>query len=303
MKNPLISIIVPVYNSEKYVYDCLNSITHQTYLRTEVIIIDDGSTDSSGEICFEFMHQNDNVFYCRTSNRGVSSARNLGMTLAHGDYYVFVDSDDIVSPVYIETFVELIKDSQLGIVGYTTNHSELQKVHRQIDKKTIDAKNLFNSMLSGKPGVDGYLWNKVFDAKIVKENNLIFPENIKIWEDMDFVLRYLKVISSCCESANITYFYRIHEESAVKKITSEKIYSKLIISEGFLQLDQHNKEYTRAAQQIYYKTYLEYCACLAFEHRCTFRHKLSMVFSFAKHHTLFYAILRDFRKFCKIMLS
>ena len=115
---PLVSIIVPVYNVEHYVGFCISSLTKQTYTNIEIILVDDGSTDGSTQLCQEAAKLDHRIKFERKKNGGLSSARNYGLTYASGDYVVFVDGDDIVSPVFIQTLVEasLESDAPVSIV-------------------------------------------------------------------------------------------------------------------------------------------------------------------------------------------
>ena len=114
-----LSIIVPVYNTEKYLKACLGSIKNQTYRNIEVFVIDDGSTDNSGIIASEFCKNNSNFFYHKKENEGTSSARNFGLSLATGDYISFVDGDDTIEKEFIEELVNTIRENDVfcGLTG------------------------------------------------------------------------------------------------------------------------------------------------------------------------------------------
>ena len=110
MGKELISVIVPVYNAEKYLQKCLDSILEQTYQNLEIIIINDGSTDNSGQICQEYEKQDDRIIYIEKENSGVSDTRNAGLDRMTGTYVTFVDSDDWVEPNYIKFLYEKVID-------------------------------------------------------------------------------------------------------------------------------------------------------------------------------------------------
>ena len=117
----LISIIVPVYNVEKYVAECIESIIKQTYQNLEILLIDDGSTDNSGKICDKYAEKDKRIKIIHKENGGVSSARNLGLDLAQGEYIAFIDSDDFVSNKYIESLYSAIehKDAEIVLSKYS----------------------------------------------------------------------------------------------------------------------------------------------------------------------------------------
>lgn len=119
--NPLISVIIPVYNVAKYVRRCIESVERQTYQSLEVILVDDGSTDDSGKICDELEDEFDNITVFHTANSGLSAARNFGMNHISGDYVVFVDSDDAIGMWHIAHLYETLKNynTHIAVTGYT----------------------------------------------------------------------------------------------------------------------------------------------------------------------------------------
>src|SRR5699024_1725724 len=118
--NILVSIVVPIFNSEKYLDETISSILSQTYKNIELILVNDGSTDRSLEICTNYEKTDERVFVVNQTNQGVSAARNKGIVYAKGEYIQFVDSDDIVDPRMTEKLVnKILKDSDLVICGYT----------------------------------------------------------------------------------------------------------------------------------------------------------------------------------------
>lgn len=118
----LVSIIVPVFNVEKYLRQCLDSILGQTFNQFEVIIVNDGSTDNSGAICQEYEARDNRIVYLEKENEGVSEARNLGLDFATSEYIIFIDSDDWIEPTYVEVLYEKIEEYQADIVfeNYTS---------------------------------------------------------------------------------------------------------------------------------------------------------------------------------------
>ena len=114
----MISIIIPVYNSEKFLHKCVNSVLHQTFQNWELILVDDGSSDSSGRICDIFAQDNPKVRTIHKENGGVSSARNAGLDVAIGEYIMFVDSDDWLEPELCQELVDGIRQSDIIIGGY-----------------------------------------------------------------------------------------------------------------------------------------------------------------------------------------
>ncbi|MDR0422523.1 MAG: glycosyltransferase, partial [Proteiniphilum sp.] len=115
--NPMISVIVPVYNVEKYLRKCLESILAQTYTSFELLLVNDGSTDGSGQICDEYAQKDSRVQVFHQENKGVSRARNLGLERAKGKWVAFIDSDDWVDSTYLEHLLEGDEDVELRVMG------------------------------------------------------------------------------------------------------------------------------------------------------------------------------------------
>ena len=120
----LVSIIVPVFNVEKYLRQCLDSILGQTFNQFEVIIVNDGSTDNSGAICQEYEARDNRIVYLEKENGGVSEARNLGLDFATSEYIIFIDSDDWIEPTYVEVLYEKIEEYQADI-RYSSSYAVL----------------------------------------------------------------------------------------------------------------------------------------------------------------------------------
>ena len=117
-KPPVISIIIPVYNSERYIHRCIDSILRQTYQDYELILVDDGSTDRSGEICKSYANEDNRIIVIYQKNAGVSSARNAGLAIAKGKYITFCDSDDELLPDYLAVMINEPEEAELVIAGY-----------------------------------------------------------------------------------------------------------------------------------------------------------------------------------------
>ena len=115
----LISVIVPVYNVESYVAECIESIQNQTYMNLEIILVNDGSTDNSGDICDQYATYDERIKVIHKENAGVSAARNTGIEAANGDYIAFVDSDDYIAPNMYEDMLRILKENDLDILECT----------------------------------------------------------------------------------------------------------------------------------------------------------------------------------------
>lgn len=193
MNSPKISIIIPVYNAGKYLRDCLDSISSQSYSKWECILIDDGSTDSSTSICDEYALKDNRFKVKRKENGGVSSTRNYGLDYASGDYITFIDADDIACPDYL---LKMITKSEYDLVS--CNHQEFGASEREIGweaEKLFRVKDLDGSFMDREahPGNSRYLfcWGHLFKKSIIDKYNLRFDTQITVGEDTNFVIEYI----------------------------------------------------------------------------------------------------------------
>lgn len=190
----LISIVVAVYNAEKTIKKCVDSLLGQTYKNIEIILIDDGSVDSSGEICDEYAKTNDRIRVIHQKNSGVSAARNIGIEASAGKYICFVDSDDYVEAVYAETMLNCYKEhSTVPICGFVY-HDEVNKMSPRSYVWSGGAE-LVSLGESFRLNAELYLtalWNKLFDNDEIKKHNIRFDENLSMGEDLRFSVEYFQ---------------------------------------------------------------------------------------------------------------
>ena len=181
-----ISIIVPVYNVEKYLAECVDSITKQTYQNLEVILVDDGSTDRSGAICDQFARMDNRIIVIHQKNRGISASRNAGLQIATGDYIGFVDSDDVIHPQMYQWLIQAMKETdtdvtichELAFCEDTCVFSQMTSFHIE---RIEDKRQVFMHFMDKWTGPINFVWNKLYKRKLWE--GLRFKENIKM-EDM-----------------------------------------------------------------------------------------------------------------------
>ncbi len=208
----LLSIIVPVFNTEQYLPRCLDSIISQSFSDFELLLIDDGSTDGSGIICDSYADRDRRIRVFHKENGGVSSARNVGLKEAKGEWICCVDSDDKLLTGGLQTMVDCISDEvDMVMAGYfELEDKTLQKDTTSFGGDGIIAQN--NALLMMYPSADlpymGYPWGKLFKRNLVLERNLSFDEHIKIKEDTLFVVEYLCGIQKqVCYTSTPVYEY------------------------------------------------------------------------------------------------
>ena len=206
MNNDLISVILPVYNGEKTINNTIESILNQTHNNFQLIIVDDGSTDKTSDICKKYIGKN--VEYYSNSNHGVSYSRNFALEKSKGKYLTFVDSDDEYENQYLEKMLTLMKQNNSDLVccGY--------KTFDKIEKEFSSLKNIFSSKEDFVETLQNELlfnqiWNKMYKLDIIKKYDIKFDDELSIAEDWKFNIEYLSKIETFNNSSDILYKYRI----------------------------------------------------------------------------------------------
>lgn len=224
-----VSIIIPVYNVEDYLEECIKSLISQSYKNIEIILINDGSTDHSLEIC-NILKDNDNrIIVINQVNSGVSVARNVGLNRATGEYVLFVDSDDFVQKEFVQKMVSAIVDVDIAICAYIENYKISTIAHKVVQNEIIIDNITAINMMLDRNYYGGYLWNKIFKKSIIEENNITFDTNIHMCEDLLFVSKYLCNCKNARIIPDLLYNYRMRESSAVWNKKNKK-YESLFIS-------------------------------------------------------------------------
>lgn len=203
---PTVSVIVPVYNAEKYLQQCVDSILAQTFDNFELLLIDDGSKDRSGTLCDEYAKKDGRVRVFHKDNGGVSSARNIGLEYAVGTWVTFVDSDDCVSPSFMEVLLNNT-DEDLVVGSFATFgnfHEEYILESFIYSKKQLSLD--LNACLSKVHFSTS--WGKFFKKNVLDTTKLRFSVNIDSTEDTLFVYKYMLYVNSVNIKSDITYFYR-----------------------------------------------------------------------------------------------
>ena len=225
----MVSVIVPVYNGEQYLRECINSICNQSYKELEIIIINDGSNDNTSKIARQIKNEDNRVIYVEHENKGVSYSRNKGLDLATGEYIVFVDCDDTIEKGYIELLFNQISKNNLDIVscGYTdiSIYGTIKLNDFYMGNSILNKDEFINNIFKG---IGGTLWGKIFKAEIINKNKIRLKNNIFMCEDMLFVLQYAmksKVFGAIEESL---YNYNRKNENSVSSKINFKYFNNLV---------------------------------------------------------------------------
>ena len=211
----LISIIVPVYNVSEYLCECIESILVQTYRNLEIILVDDGSTDSCPKMCDDYALKDSRIKVIHQSNRGLSAARNEGYGVSNGQYIAFVDSDDIISDNYIETLHTLITtyNAQIAVCAYTRTVHEL-KAKIDAQDYVLTSQKMLKEWHGKRKNMETVVWNKLYYRQIFEnfKNCKIFPEG-KTHEDICTSHLFVDYADMIAITTQKLYYYRMRENS------------------------------------------------------------------------------------------
>ncbi|MGL5648730.1 MAG: glycosyltransferase family 2 protein [Clostridium sp.] len=217
-----ISVIIPVYNAEKYLKKCIESILKQTYKDIEIILINDGSFDKSREVCICYQNKNKNIKYFEHENKGCSYTRNRGIINSSGEYICFIDSDDVLEENFLEVLFLKMNELKADLIITKIKQLNNEKIQKIINysKKEIklndDIKKI-NSILFNSP------CNKLFKKELITKFKIFFPVETSIAEDLAFVFKYATVSKKIVFTDEVAYLYRYNPNSITSNIKIEKI--------------------------------------------------------------------------------
>lgn len=255
-----VSVIIPIYNSEKYLKMCIESILNQTIRDIEIIMVDDGSTDNSLEIIKNYQKKDDRIIVLQQQNKGAGSARNYGMDQASGEYYLFLDSDDFFEPDMLEKSYELASNNQLDIVVmgcdiYKEQHDVFEFCNYSIQKTLLPKKRVFK-MSDVKKDVFktfvGWPWDKLIRADFIKDKNIRFEEQ-RTTNDMYFIFIALLLANRISIIDEVYVHYRQNEVS----LSKTREYSWTCFYNSLNNIRRKMKE--ESIFQIYERDYINYC--------------------------------------------
>ena len=240
-KNEKISVIIPIYNVEPYLRQCLDSVVNQTYRNLEIILVDDGSPDNCGAICDEYMQKDDRIITIHKKNGGLSAARNDALKLVTGTWISFVDSDDWCELDLCEKAIAQATKTNSDIVLYSVYKGLSKKVNTEtrihtfdMGFETEDKETLFQLQLStlsnkyvpyskAQPRALGDPWDKLYKASLIRNNGLSFAENVKAHEDVIFNIHAFQYAKKVSFIDLPLYHWRINPTSIGHKYTPDRV--------------------------------------------------------------------------------
>jgi len=264
------SIIIPMYNSEKYIKRCIESVINQTYKNIEIILVNDGSTDNTFNLCEDIRRKDSRVILINKENAGVSAARNEGLNIAKGEYIFFLDSDDWIELNSIELLNKIVIQNESDLVIYNTPRKISEELYIK-EKKDLNKilPDLITTELINAP------WGKLYKNSLIRENNIRFSEDINIAEDFLFNIKYFININSMylCDN-NIYNFDKSNGESLSRRYNPQKYNQLMIINNKISKLlsEYNDVKLINSQKYIRLKNIISCCLDL-FDYRCQYTKK------------------------------
>lgn len=240
-ERPIISIIVPVYNVQKYIARCLDSLLNQTYLHFEILCVDDGSKDNSGKICDDYVKKDCRIKVFHIENHGVSFARNYALDRMMGQWFCFIDSDDWVEPCYLQTLFSLATNYQCDVAT-----CEFQRTGDVVGQETVmpetitfytGSQECIRGFICGEKSMHGMLWNKIYRTECFSDIRFL---DLKVNEDCMYTYEVMSRCQKAARSSKVLYYWFIRSDSACH--SKKKIFD-FSSSEVFLDLLEKTKSY------------------------------------------------------------
>lgn len=253
MNTPQISVIVPIYKAEKYLRKCIDSILAQTFTDFELLLIDDGSPDNSGRICDEYAEKDSRIRVFHKENGGVSSARNVGLDNARGEWIAFVDADDWVSENYLEQ--DFATKANLIQLGYNivSENGKLTRSYRFKEKELTEKKLIYRYFVQKR---NNALWDKFFSRDLISEQR--FDENVAVGEDFLFMLSLICKVQCYRFSSTGKYYYVIRNSSAMGRVSKSARKRLDIIFKNIVNVCNTIPHAYKLRNGILFSTYLNF---------------------------------------------
>ena len=259
-----VSVIVPIYNVEKYLPKCLDSLVNQTLDDIEIILVNDGSLDDSGKIAKEYSEKyKDKIIYLEKENGGLSDARNYGIPYATGEYIAFLDSDDYID---IDAYKQMYEKAKKEEADFLECDFIWEYPNKQVIDKRIDYKNK-QEMLAV---VRVVAWNKLIKRDLIIKNNIRFPKGLR-YEDIEFtykLLPYLNKISYIDKN----FIHYVQRNNSIANVQNEKTADIFIILDNVINYYKEKNLYEEYKEQLEYN-YIRYLLCSSLKRMCKIGYK------------------------------
>ncbi|MBQ8182793.1 MAG: glycosyltransferase [Clostridia bacterium] len=248
-----LSVIIPVYKAEITLRRCLDSLLNQPHNDTEIIVINDGSPDSSGEICKEYAEKYDEIRYIEKENGGVSTARNAGLDIARGEYVVFVDSDDWVYDNFFSVIEKALEKNDWDLLQFSQNYTDGKEAKPRIlpDFESCEHNVIFEHIIEhmcrkhiNKP-ID-----KVYKRSLIEKNHLRFHPELNVGEDRTFNIVFALDIKKWCIVSDLIYYVSLENGESLSRQKRNDLDDQIRIAEEYLFEIIENSELTQAEKAL-----------------------------------------------------
>lgn len=261
---PKVSIIVPIYNVEEYLKRCLDSLINQTLEDIQIILVNDGSKDDSGEIAKKYAKKNPSkMVYLQKENGGLSDARNYGIKYATGEYIAFLDSDDYVEKDTYEVMYNKAKEEKADYV-------ECNFIWEYPNKKRVDKQYTYTNKKEMLSFVRVVAWNKLIKRNIIVENNLEFPKGLR-YEDVEFTYKLIPLINNF-SYVDKEFIHYVQRDNSIANVQNERTAEIFTVLDNVINYYKENNLYEEYKEELEYN-YVRYLLCSSLKRICKIKNK------------------------------
>ena len=261
---PKVSVIVPIYNVEKYLEKCINSLLSQTLEDIQIILVNDGSKDNSGNIAREYEKNNKNrIIYVEKENGGLSDARNYGLKYATGDFVAFLDSDDYIEKnAYEEMYNKAIEEN--------ADYVECDFIWEFPNKIRVDKQYPYKNKKEMLSFVRVVAWNKLIKRQLITDNNLEFPKGLR-YEDVEFTYKLIPFINKFAY-VDKPFIHYVQREGSIANVQNERTAEIFTVLDNVIEFYKKNNIYEEYRDELEYN-YARYLLCSSLKRMCKIKDK------------------------------
>ena len=261
---PKVSVIVPIYNVEKYLEKCINSLLSQTLEDIQIILVNDGSKDNSGNIAKEYEKNNKNrIIYVEKENGGLSDARNYGLKYATGDFIAFLDSDDYIEKnAYEEMYNKAIEEN--------ADYVECDFIWEFPNKIRVDKQYPYKNKKEMLSFVRVVAWNKLIKRQLIIDNNLEFPKGLR-YEDVEFTYKLIHFVNKFAY-VNKPFIHYVQREGSIANVQNERTAEIFTVLDNVIEFYKKNNIYEKYRDELEYN-YARYLLCSSLKRMCKIKDK------------------------------
>ena len=261
---PKVSVIVPIYNVEKYLEKCINSLLSQTLEDIQIILVNDGSKDNSGNIAKEYEKNNKNrIIYVEKENGGLSDARNYGLKYATGDFVAFLDSDDYIEKnAYEEMYNKAIEEN--------ADYVECDFIWEFPNKIRVDKQYPYKNKKEMLSFVRVVAWNKLIKRQLITDNNLEFPKGLR-YEDVEFTYKLIPFVNKFAY-VDKPFIHYVQREGSIANVQNERTAEIFTVLDNVIEFYKKNNIYEEYRNELEYN-YARYLLCSSLKRMCKIKDK------------------------------